>query len=113
MNLTYDLSFCQIPSVLRSLTPLATKIIRNENSLTNERDFPGTKVLGRCLELLSDPANRLLVMAFLKSAAPLIGHQLKPWWDEKLSELSQEFSQDEQKGIQKGTPKEIQHSAQR
>jgi len=80
--------------VLRSLSPLAAKIIR-ENSSTNERDFPGTKVLGRCLELLSNPANRSAVIAFLKSAAPLLGHQVKSYWDEKLQELSQELSQDE------------------
>lgn len=77
--------------MLRSLSPLAVKIIRNENSSTNERDFPGTKVLGRCLELLSNPVNRPAVMVFLKSAAPLVGHQVKPYWDEKLHELSQEF----------------------
>jgi len=81
--------------VLRSLSPLAAKIIRDENSSTNERDFPGTKVLGRCLELLSNSANRPAVIAFLKSAAPLLGHQVKSYWDEKLQELSQEFSQDE------------------
>ncbi|KAG5329833.1 MROH1 protein, partial [Acromyrmex charruanus] len=80
-----------ITSVLRSLSPLAVKIIRDKNSSTNERDFPDTKVLGRCLELLSNPVNRPAVIAFLKSAAPLIGHQVKPYWDEKLHELSQEF----------------------
>ncbi|EGI58311.1 PREDICTED: maestro heat-like repeat-containing protein family member 1 [Acromyrmex echinatior] len=80
-----------ITSVLRSLSPLAVKIIRDKNSSTNERDFPGTKVLGRCLELLSNPVNRPAVITFLKSAAPLIGHQVKPYWDEKLHELSQEF----------------------
>ncbi|KYN02585.1 PREDICTED: maestro heat-like repeat-containing protein family member 1 [Cyphomyrmex costatus] len=83
-----------VTSVLRSLSPLATRIIRDENSSTNERDFPGTKVLGRCLELLSNPINRPAVIAFLKSAAPLVGHQVKPYWDEKLQELSQEFLHD-------------------
>ncbi|KAG5339130.1 MROH1 protein, partial [Acromyrmex heyeri] len=83
-----------ITSVLRSLSPLAVKIIRDKNSSTNERDFPGTKVLGRCLELLSNPVNRPAIIAFLKSAAPLIGHQVKPYWDEKLHELSQEFLHD-------------------
>ena len=77
--------------MLRSLSPLATKIIRDKNSSTNERDFPGTKVLGRCLELLSNPVNRPAVIAFLKSAAPLVGHQVKSYWDEKLHELWQEF----------------------
>lgn len=81
--------------MLRSLAPLAIKIIRNENSTTNERDFPGTKVLGRCLELLSNPVNRSTVIAFLKAAAPLVGHQVKSYWDEKLQELSQEILQDE------------------
>lgn len=86
----------QVIPVLRSLTPLAIKIIRNENFLTDKRDFPGTKILGRCLELLNDPANRLAVVAFLKAAAPLIGHQVKPYWDEKLLEFSQECLQNEQ-----------------
>ncbi|EZA49279.1 HEAT repeat-containing protein 7A [Ooceraea biroi] len=95
-------SVASVTSVLRSLSPLATKIIRNESmsSSTNERDFPGTKVLGRCLELLSDPINRLPVIHFLKSAAPLVGHRVKPYWDEKLSELSQELLQEE-KGFHK------------
>lgn len=82
------------------MTPLTTKIIRNENSSTDERDFPGTKVLGRCLELLSDPANRLAVVMFLRAAAPLGGHRVKPYWDEKLLELSQECSQKEQRNPQ-------------
>lgn len=89
-----------VVSVLRSLTPLTIKIIRNENSSTDERDFPGTKVLGRCLELLSDPANRLAVVMFLRAAAPLVGHRVKPYWDEKLLELSQECSQKEQRNPQ-------------
>lgn len=80
--------------MLRALSPLTTKIISNEHSA--ERDFPGTKVLGRCLELLSDPVNRLAIVTFLKAAAPLMGHQVKSHWDEKLSELSR-FLQDEAK----------------
>ncbi|KMQ97699.1 heat repeat-containing protein 7a [Lasius niger] len=84
-------------SVLHSLTPLATKIIHSENTSTDERDFPGTKVLGRCLELLSDPANRFTVVIFLRAVAPLVGHRVKPYWDEKLLELSQECSQNEPK----------------
>ncbi|XP_029176005.1 LOW QUALITY PROTEIN: maestro heat-like repeat-containing protein family member 1 [Nylanderia fulva] len=84
-------------SVLQSLTPLATKIICSENSSTDERDFPGTKVLGRCLELLSDPVNRLAVVIFLRAAAPLMGHRVKPYWDEKLLELSQECAHNEPK----------------
>ncbi|XP_012526722.2 maestro heat-like repeat-containing protein family member 1 isoform X1 [Monomorium pharaonis] len=82
-------------SVLNSLTPLAKKIICDENSSTNERDFPGTKVLGRCLELLGNPVNRSAVMAFLKTAAPLVGHQVKSYWDKKLEELLQELFQEE------------------
>jgi len=95
----------QVTSVLRSLSPLAIKIIRNESlsSSTNERDFPGTKVLARCLELLCDPINRLPVINFLKSAAPLVGYQVISYWNEKLSELSQEL-QDE-KSIQKNIGK--------
>jgi len=102
-NLIHLSFFCsQVISVLRSLSPLAIKIIRNESlssSSSNERDFPGTKVLARCLELLCDPINRLPVINFLKSAAPLVGYQVISYWNEKLSELSQEL-QDE-KSIQK------------
>lgn len=83
--------------MLHSLTPLAIKIIHSENTSTDERDFPGTKVLGRCLELLSDPANRFTVVIFLRAVAPLVGHRVKPYWDEKLLELSQECSQNEPK----------------
>lgn len=97
--------------MLRSLSPLAAKIIRDENSSTNERDFPGTKVLGRCLELLSNPANRPAVVAFLKSAAPLVGHQVKSYWDEKLLELSQKLSQDEQRSSRKSS-KEVKDTTQ-
>lgn len=91
--------------MLRALSPLAAKIISSEISSMPERDFPGTKVLSKCLELLGDPANRLAAVSFLKIAAPLVGHRLKPYWDKKLSELSQ-FLQDEQKNI-------IKYSAQR
>lgn len=97
--------------MLRSLSPLAAKII-HANSSTNERDFPGTKVLGRCLELLNNPANRLAVVAFLKSIAPLVGHRVKSYWDEKLLELSQELVQDEQRSSRKSS-KEMKDSMQR
>lgn len=75
------------------MTPLAVKIIRNDNnlqSLANEKDYPNIKVLARCLELLEDERNRLAVVTFLRSAAPLLGQQpqLKPQWDCKLAELS-------------------------
>lgn len=89
--------------MLRSLSPLAAKIIRDENSSTNERDFPGTKVLGRCLELLNNPINRTAIVAFLKSIAPLVGHQVKSYWDEKLLEFSQELSQNEQSNSRKSS----------
>lgn len=98
--------------MLRSLSPLAAKIIRDENSSTNERDFPGTKVLGRCLELLNNPANRSAVVTFLKSIAPLVGHQVKSYWDEKLLELSQELAQDEQRSSRKSC-KEMKDAMQR
>ncbi|XP_077256814.1 maestro heat-like repeat-containing protein family member 1 [Temnothorax americanus] len=100
-----------VTSVLRSLSPLAAKIIRDENFSTNERDFPGTKVLGRCLELLSNPANRSAIVAFLRSAAPLVGHRVKSYWDEKLLELSQELLQDEQRSSRKNS-KEVKDDVQ-
>lgn len=98
--------------MLRSLTPLAIKIIRNENSSTDKRDFRGTKIFGRCLELLSNPANRLAVVTFLKAAAPLIGHRVKSYWDEKLLEISQECLKNDQTSFQ-NSPKEAKDSTQR
>lgn len=86
--------------MLRSLTPLALKIC-NENASTDERDFPGTKVLGRCLELLSERANRIAVLTFLRAAAPLVGHRVKPYWDEKLVDLLEECLLNEQIRSQK------------
>lgn len=88
--------------MLRALSPLAAKIISSEISSMPERDFPGTKVLARCLELLGNPANRFAATIFLRVAAPLVGHRLKPYWDKKLSELAQ-FLQDEQKSILKNS----------
>lgn len=80
----------QVISILRALAPLAAKIIRDENNqLANEKDFQSIKVFGRCLELMAiDERNRLAVVTFLRCAAPLLGHQLKPQWDSKLVELS-------------------------
>ncbi|XP_046813255.1 maestro heat-like repeat-containing protein family member 1 [Vespa crabro] len=78
-----------VASILRALAPLAVKIVNNGNSSINQRDFPGTKILGRCLELLRDVQNRLPIVTFLKCAAPLLGHQLMPYWDEKLKEITQ------------------------
>ncbi|KAK2577321.1 hypothetical protein KPH14_003451 [Odynerus spinipes] len=83
-----------VASILRALAPLAIKIVHNGNSSVNQRDFPGTKVLSRCLELLGDAQNRLPIIIFLKSIAPLLGHQLMPYWDEKLQELTH-FLRDE------------------
>nr|XP_050863894.1 maestro heat-like repeat-containing protein family member 1 [Vespula vulgaris] len=77
-----------VASILRALAPLAVKIVNNGNSSINQRDFPGTKILSRCLELLGDVQNRLPIVTFLKCAAPLLGHQLMPYWDEKLKEIT-------------------------
>ncbi|KAG7209580.1 hypothetical protein KM043_011242 [Ampulex compressa] len=78
-----------VVSVSRALAPLATKIIRNESISSLSRDFPGPKILSRCLELLGEVQNRFAIVTFLKSAAPLFGHQLNPYWNEKLEELTQ------------------------
>ncbi|KAI4498116.1 hypothetical protein M0802_006940 [Mischocyttarus mexicanus] len=83
-----------VASILRALTPLASKIVNNGNSSINQRDFPGTKILSRCLELLGDLQNRLPIVTFLKAAAPLLGHQLMPYWDEKLNQITH-FLKDE------------------
>ncbi|XP_015183266.1 PREDICTED: maestro heat-like repeat-containing protein family member 1 [Polistes dominula] len=83
-----------VVSILRALAPLAIKIVNSGNASNNQRDFPGTKVLSRCLELLGDVQNRLPIITFLKAAAPLLGHQLMPYWDEKLNEITH-FLKDE------------------
>lgn len=77
----------QANSVLRALSPLAGKVIRDENINIVQKDFPSIKVLCRCLELLEDKKNRIAVLNFLRCASPLIGHMLKPKWDVKLQEL--------------------------
>ncbi|XP_043485318.1 maestro heat-like repeat-containing protein family member 1 [Leptopilina heterotoma] len=74
-------------SVLRALSPLAGKVIRDENINIVQKDFPSIKVLCRCLELLEDKKNRVAVLNFLRCASPLIGHMLKSKWDVKLQEL--------------------------
>lgn len=75
--------------VLRSLSVLAVKIIRADNSDYLYKDkFSGTKVLARCLELMNQEKNRQSVIMFLRSSAPLLGHQLKPEWDGRLLEIS-------------------------
>lgn len=75
--------------VLRALSALAVKIIRGDGSSTNlQKEFSGTKILARCIELLDDEKNRLGVVAFLRSSAPLMGHRLKPEWDAKLLEMT-------------------------
>ncbi|XP_058805829.1 maestro heat-like repeat-containing protein family member 1 [Phymastichus coffea] len=79
--------------ILRALSPLAVKIIRDENNLSNEKDFQSIKVFGRCLELLEDDKKRLAVVTFLRCAAPLLGYQLKPQWDTKLLKLSKFLEQ--------------------
>lgn len=80
-------------SIFRALSPLAVKIIRDENNVATEKDFQSIKVFGRCLELMEDQGNRPAVITFLRCAAPLFGHQLKSQWDSKLQELSKFLDQ--------------------
>lgn len=82
-------------SILRALTALAVKIIRNDNSGDSLKEFSGTKVLARCLHLLEAEENRLAVVIFLRSSAPLFGHQLKPEWDVRLLDISKMLEEDD------------------
>lgn len=77
--------------VLRSLSVLAAKIIRANNFEHSCKDFSGTKVLARCLELMNHEKNRLSVIIFLRSSVSLLGHQLKPEWDARLLEISKKI----------------------
>ena len=80
---------CQTVPVLRALSALAVKIIRGEGASTNlQKEFSGTKILARCIELLDEEKNRPGIVAFLRSSAPLMGHRLKPEWDAKLLEIT-------------------------
>lgn len=79
---------------MRALSPLAVKVIRDENINIVQKDFPSIKVLSRCLELLEDKKNRIAVLNFLRSASPLLGHMLKPKWDTKIQELMEILEED-------------------
>ncbi|XP_034951758.1 maestro heat-like repeat-containing protein family member 1 [Chelonus insularis] len=77
--------------VLRALTVLAIKIMHSEGSESSSntfKEFSGTKILARCLELSGIEKNRLAVINFLRSSASLFGHQLKPEWNKRLLDLS-------------------------
>lgn len=78
---------------MRALSPLAVKIIRDEDNVATEKDFQSIKVFGRCLELMEEERNRPAIITFLRCAAPLFGHQLKSQWDTKLQELSKFLEQ--------------------
>ncbi|KAK0166476.1 hypothetical protein PV328_004896 [Microctonus aethiopoides] len=82
--------------LLRALSVLAVKIIRNENCGNILKEFSGTKVLARCLELLAEEKNRLAVVIFLRTSAPLFGHQLKPEWDVSLLTILKMLEEDEE-----------------
>ncbi|XP_063985336.1 maestro heat-like repeat-containing protein family member 1 [Diachasmimorpha longicaudata] len=81
--------------ILRSLSALAVKIIRADTGNTF-KEFSGTKILAKCLELCGEEKNRLAVVIFLRSSAPLLGHQLKPEWDGRLLDISR-LLEDEEK----------------
>ncbi|CAD6243793.1 GSCOCG00013142001-RA-CDS [Cotesia congregata] len=84
---TYSLA---VVPILRGLAALVGKVVHQmDNEGSNSfKEFSGSKVLKRCLELLDDDKNCLAVVSFLKSAAPLFGHQLKPEWDISLGKIS-------------------------
>ncbi|XP_008560336.1 maestro heat-like repeat-containing protein family member 1 [Microplitis demolitor] len=77
-------------SILRGLAALVVKVVhQTDNEGGNSfKEFSGSKVIKRCLELLEVEKNRLAVVGFLKAAAPLFGHQLKPEWDITLTKVS-------------------------
>ncbi|XP_011301504.1 maestro heat-like repeat-containing protein family member 1 [Fopius arisanus] len=80
--------------ILRSLSALAVKIIRADSG-NPFKEFSGTKILAKCLELCGDEKNRLAVVIFLRSSAPLLGHQLKPEWDGRLLDISRLLEDEE------------------
>lgn len=84
---TYSLA---VVPILRGLAALVGKVVHQmDNEGSNSfKEFSGPKVLKRCLELLEDDKNCMAVVSFLKSAAPLFGHQLKPEWDISLGKIS-------------------------
>nr|ACE75349.1 HEAT repeat-containing protein [Glyptapanteles indiensis] len=84
---TYSLA---VVPILRALAALVGKVVHQmDNEGSNSfKEFSGSKVLKRCLELLEEDKNCLAVVSFLKSAAPLLGHQLKPEWDIALGRIS-------------------------
>ncbi|XP_048515831.1 maestro heat-like repeat-containing protein family member 1 isoform X2 [Athalia rosae] len=71
-------------SVLRALTPMAAKIIRDEHCEALKKEFHGPVILGKCLELLSDVQNHIPVLTFLRFSALLIGPNLERLWEKKL-----------------------------
>ncbi|XP_024939150.1 maestro heat-like repeat-containing protein family member 1 isoform X2 [Cephus cinctus] len=75
-------------SVVRALSPLATKLIRKRETTEIENNFPRAKVMVRCFELLGEEKNRISVVALLRCAAPLLGTQLKELWDKRLLEVT-------------------------
>uniref|UniRef100_A0ABD2XLD7 Maestro heat-like repeat-containing protein family member 1 n=1 Tax=Trichogramma kaykai TaxID=54128 RepID=A0ABD2XLD7_9HYME len=82
--------YASAAAILRALDPLAQKILPNEEHRDRLlKDFRSVKVLGRCLELLEQEQNRVAVLKFLRSAAPLFGQQqrLHEHWSSKLAEL--------------------------
>ena len=85
--------------MLRALSPLAMKVISDGSNTNSQKEFTSIKVLGRCLELLGVEKNRIAVINFLRCAAPLLGHQLKPQWDTRLRELAQIVEEEHQNGL--------------
>lgn len=80
--------------ILRSLSALAVKIIRADSG-NPFKEFSGTKILARCIELCGEEKNRIAVVIFLRSSAPLLGHQLKPDWDGRLLDISRLLEDEE------------------
>lgn len=77
----------QVIPVMRALTTMAVRVIQDEQNETLRKDFHGSVILGKCLELLSDSQNHITVLTFLSCTAPLIGSHLENLWDPKLKKI--------------------------
>ncbi|XP_066601131.1 maestro heat-like repeat-containing protein family member 1 [Prorops nasuta] len=73
--------------IFKALTPMAVKIIDDNNSTKIVKNFSGMKVLTRCFELSQDWRNHVAVASFLKSAASLFGNQISNHWNDVFLEI--------------------------
>lgn len=91
---TYDINgfnqrcIClKVIPVLRALTPMALRVVQDEEHEGLRNDFKSSVVLGKCLELLSDDQNHFAVFNFMRNTAKLLGSQLEELWNPRLLKI--------------------------